>query len=123
MFVDVGDLAACAVLDSGLSVWPVLGVERDEVAVAQAVVDVGEGVSWWPSSPRSARRCCARALRRSISWFEAFAISATERMSSCSLVSCPMLGRRSRLLGRGCPRGAAVQGVVVRHRALGFAGA
>ena len=39
----MGDLAACAVPDSGLSVWPVLGGERDEVAVAQAVVDVGEG--------------------------------------------------------------------------------
>jgi hypothetical protein len=42
VFVDMGDLAAYAVLDPGLSAWPVLGGERDEVAVAQAVVDVGE---------------------------------------------------------------------------------
>ena len=41
--MNVGDLAACAVLDPRLSVWPMLGVERDEVAIAQAVVDVGEG--------------------------------------------------------------------------------
>jgi hypothetical protein len=32
--VDVGDLAACAVLDAGLAVWAVLGDERDPVSLA-----------------------------------------------------------------------------------------